>query len=450
MAKKTCVGLACIRFDPAFWGFKESQYKNRVSQVRQVCRELGLNFYAVPQSFEDAKGARAAARELNQKADIVILDIAAYPEGKAANVFAETITAPLILWSRNETMHNTNIAHNSFCGANFLGGSLTVQGYRFRQVYGLPQSKDFKARLLTAARLVGAAKAAAGAKIALFGEGIVPKFYDIDINAKDRKTLEKRWGIKFVGVPTAKLIKQAKSYKDAKVKAATKNFVRHFTSIEISAEAIEKQSRMFLAIRDIYKEGKFASLAVRCWPELQGLYEAWPCPTLSVLNEIGVPAACEGDLGGALDMLLAKKLSKDASTLVDIVDWDDKGDNFSIWHCGPTAHSWADKRGSRLIGHNVDGCGPGGKPKFGLPGIVDMQFAPGKVTVFRTLGAIDEEFAIQASIVTAPRQNICGSFGAVTKSSMYADKVNTASVRRAIFDRLLPHHYTATPGHIFS
>jgi len=450
MVRKICIGLAGISFDAAFWGFKESQYKDRIVELRQVAQKLGLKFIAIPKTFEDHKGAIAAAKKLNDKADLVILDIATYPEGKAAGAFFDTIAPPLMLWSRNETVHKSNIGHNSFCGANFLGGCLALRGQRFRKLYGRPNSKQFKARLKTAARLIGAAKMAAGAKIGLFGEGIVPKFYDIDIEPKDRVKLQKRWQLRFVGVTTKELLKTAKSYRDADIEKSAECFTSHFTKIKIPTDAVQKQLRLLRAVKEISKQEKFSSVAIRCWPELQGLYGTWPCPSISVLNEIGIPAACEGDPGGALDMLLAKQLNKKPSTLMDIIDFDDKGNTFSIWHCGPTASSWADKKGAKLICHNVDGRKAAGKPAMGLPGVVDMQFAPGKVSVFRTLGAIDDEFAVQGKITAAGKRQICGSFGLVAEPSIYTNKVDVNFVRQEIFDRMLPHHYTATPGHIFS
>jgi len=447
MVRKIKVGLAGISFQN-FWGFKQSQYQKQVKQLKDVADEIGLDFVAVPETFENAADSRKAAAKLKD-ADLVIFDICAYPEGKAANVFFDSITSPLALWSRNEMKHNTNIGHNSFCGANFLGGCLQLRNQKFRQFFGSPKSKEFKARLSTAAQLIGAAKAAAGSNIGLFGEGVVPKFYDIDISEENRKVLQKRWNIKFVSVSTEDLVKKANSYDESNIKREAGRFKKYFDKVEITEEDIIKQTRLFQALMDFTKQKKFAAAAIRCWPELQSEFGAWPCPSMSVMNEMGIPTACEGDPGGALDMLLAKQMTKEPSTLVDIVDWNDNDNRVSIWHCGPAARSWADENGATLMYHNVDGAKENGQPNFGLPGIVDMQFASGKVSVFRTLGAIDDEFAFQGQIVKSPETNICGSYGAVSKPSLYGNRVEVGTVRRQIFDRVVPHHYTAARGHCF-
>ena len=148
-------------------------------------------------------------------------------------------------------------------------------------------------------------------------------------------------------------------------------------------------------------------------------------------------------------MLLAQQMSDAPASLMDIVDWSDEQNTFSVWHCGPTACSWADESRARLLPHNVDGRTPEGLPVRGLPGIVDMQFAQGPATVFRTLGALDDEFVVQGMLINNPGRRICGSFGTLSKPTIYGREVLARSIRTQILDRALPHHYTIVRGHPF-
>jgi len=207
---------------------------------------------------------------------------------------------------------------------------------------------------------------------------------------------------------------------------------------------------LLISVKEISDREGFAAISFRCWPELQKLYGAWPCSVLSSLNQQGLPAACEGDPAGALDMLLAKFLSPEPSTLMDIVDWDDLKNTLSLWHCGPTACSWASGRGATLMPHNVDGKDESGRPAPGLPGIVDMEFKPGPVTFFRTMGAVDDEFAVQGNIVEDSERRICGSFGEMKNIQVYGRAVPAIDLRNIILERCLPHHYTLARGHVFS
>lgn len=442
------IGLTGIAFKP-FWGFTQKQYQRRKLELRRLATAWGASLRASPTAFENASGALQAARLMNST-DLAVLDVATFPEGKAAFAFLERLEVPLVLWSRDESVHGTHIGHNSFCGANFLAGNLALKLRRFRSIHGSLSSPLVRAKLRTAVRLIGAARAAQGATIGLFGGGIVPKFYDIDISEKDRAELNRRYRIKFVDVPLAKLLARAAAYKQALIERTARSLARRFRRVEVPGEALIKQARILQALRDLTSEGKFAAIAVRCWPELQSQYGAWPCPALSLLNDLGVPAACEGDPGGALDMLLASKFAKSATTLLDIVDWDDRKNSLSIWHCGPTACSWATASGTRLKPHNVDGRTNKGRPEPGLPAIVDMEFAPGKITLFRTLGALDDEFALEAEIVPAKQRKICGSFGTITSLTAYGQPVSASTIRETIMIRGLPHHYTAARGHLFA
>jgi L-fucose isomerase-like protein len=448
--QKVCVGLAGIQFSSSFWAFRDTQFTERARQLRALTGKLGASVKALPRAFRDAEGAEAAAKQLNDSADLVILDVATFPEGKAAGAFLDRLIPPVMLWSRPESEHGTHIGHNSFCGANFIAGNLALKQRRFRCLFGEAGSRDFAARLRTAIGLVSAAKQAAGSTIGLFGEGIVPKFFDIDISAADRTRLEQRWKIRFEGIPIKALVEKAGSYKEDELAADAKSFVRCFKRIAVPSDALSKQVRLYKAIADITRHEGYASTAVRCWPELQSTYGAWPCPGVGVLNDMGIPCACEGDPAGALDMLLATHLSERPSTVVDIVDWHVPRNSFAIWHCGPTACSWADRGGASLIPHNVDGANKQGRPAQGLPGVVDMTFAPGPVTVFRTLGAVDDEFVVQGSLVRSPSRRISGSHGSVAEPTVYGRKRTVDALREEIMNRALPHHFVAARGHLFS
>ncbi len=442
MLRNVVVGLAGISFR-AFWGFTEAQYKGRIDELRKTIEAFGATLVVIPETFKDSDGGIRASEKLSEEADIVILDVETYPEGSASFAFFDHLSKPLMLWGRSEQEHGSNIGHNSFCGVNFLAGNLALRGQRFRKLYGAPDSKLFRNRLQTAIQLIWAAKESKGSKIGLFGNGVVPKFYDIDVQTGDREKLLKRWDIDFVGVETQDLVKLAASFSNDDIRSEVEKIGASFHKIEVSTTDVEKQARLLRAFKEISNGHNFSAVAIRCWPELQELYSIWPCPSLSILNDDSLPAACEGDAGGALDMLLASKLAKTPSTLLDIVDWNDADNVFSIWHCGPTASSWADESGTVFKHHNVDGRTESGRAMFGCAGIIDMQFKTGPVTLFRTLGAIDDEFVVQGDIVPPGKERICGSFGQVGSAKMYGQNMNNEQLRNQILDRCLPHHFTA-------
>lgn len=439
---KITIGLAGISFSP-FYAFREEQYRKRMQELAACLKPWGARLVAIPRSFATADGARAAAARLREaKAALVILDIGTFPEGKAMNAFFEGITAPVAVWSRVEDKKCGPIGHNSFCGANFAASNLAVQGRRFRPLFGHTQDAEFQARLRTAVRLLQAAEAARGSMIGLLGEGIVPKFHDIDMTEAERASLAARWGVRFAPIPFESWLAEMARVPAAKAQTEAARQTRCYRSVAVPSAAIEAQARQLLALRQIVEAKNLAALAVRCWPEPQKLAASWPCGVVGHLNDLGIPTACEGDPVGAWDMLLARYLSPQPSTLMDIVDFDDRADALAIWHCGPSPLSWADKDGVKLIPHNVDGADRQGRPKPGLPCVHDMGFRQGEVTVLRTLGALDDEFIFEGRIVPRPAaRRIAGSCGMVGELTQYGVRVSSRLLRTQILDRHIPHHY---------
>ncbi len=442
------VGFTGIWFKN-FWGFRPELYEERKTELEAWSLRHGINSHLSSGPFQNAEEAVLAARKLNEYADAVLLDVATFPEGKAAQAFAETLSIPCILWSRPETKHQTHLGHNSFCGANFINSNLALRGIQVRQIFGALDSPENTARLRTALRLIGAAKAVRGATIALLGEGIVPKFHDIDVTGQNREALKQRWGITYADVPVAHLLTTAKSLEHAEVTERMKSFSMVFhDSSRHDSEQLERLARLALAVRRLADHEGYAAAAVRCWPELQSMYGIYPCAAVAMLNQLGLPCACEGDPGGALDMLLLSQLMGSPSTLLDVVDWHDDRESMTIWHCGPTAPEWADEKGTRLVGHCVYGSKDDGGPAQGPLGNADMAFKAGPVTLLRTLGGLDDEFIIEGELVPPGERDITGSCGVVEQMQSYARPVTGAAVRHEIMSRRLPHHFTAVRGHL--
>ena len=97
----------------------------------------------------------------------------------------------------------------------------------------------------------------------------------------------------------------------------------------------------------------------------------------------------------------------------------------------------------------MDGATRKGAPAEGLPAIVNLDFRPGPATVFRTLGAVDDEFVVQGKLIDPDGNRIHGSYGCLAQPTVYGRQTSVQQVRQQILDRALPHHYTAARGHLF-
>jgi L-fucose isomerase-like protein len=78
------------------------------------------------------------------------------------------------------------------------------------------------------------------------------------------------------------------------------------------------------------------ALAVRCWIELQQQLGISPCVLLGDLNERGIPAACEVDVGNAVTMAALQHASGEPATCLDWNNnFEDEDDKCILFHCGP-------------------------------------------------------------------------------------------------------------------
>ena len=72
---------------------------------------------------------------------------------------------------------------------------------------------------------------------------------------------------------------------------------------------------------------------------------------MSRLNEEGILSPCEGDVAGAINMIITRAFCKSAPAIMDLVAFDTEADSLNLWHCGPAPKSMADKNGVRWDEH---------------------------------------------------------------------------------------------------
>lgn len=100
--------------------------------------------------------------------------------------------------------------------------------------------------------------------------------------------------------------------------------------------AIEKIAKLGVVLERVTEELGLQSLAVRCWSEMQEQLNISPCVLLSEMNNRGLTAACEVDVGNAVAMHALRCASGDISTCLDWNNnYNDEDDKCILFHCGP-------------------------------------------------------------------------------------------------------------------
>ena len=103
----------------------------------------------------------------------------------------------------------------------------------------------------------------------------------------------------------------------------------------VPEDALQKLARLGVVLDDVVKEYKMDAIALRCWVEMQQQLGISPCVLLSEMNDRGIPAACEVDVGNAVTM---RALSLASYNIATCLDWNnnygDAMDKCIFFHCG--------------------------------------------------------------------------------------------------------------------
>ncbi len=146
-------------------------------------------------------------------------------------------------------------------------------------------------------------------------------------------------------------------------KAAT---LKAYTSwAGVPETAFEKITRLGVVLDTLIEEYQMDALALRCWIELQQQLGISGCVLLGELNNRGIPAACEVDVGNAVAMRALHLASGEPATCLDWNNnYGDDDDKCILFHCGPVPQALMTDRG-RIVDHAIlanavgEGCGYG-------------------------------------------------------------------------------------------
>ncbi|GAB1483191.1 L-fucose/L-arabinose isomerase family protein [Treponema sp.] len=131
------------------------------------------------------------------------------------------------------------------------------------------------------------------------------------------------------------------------------------------AESMVSLTKLGVVLDDLLENEDLDCMAIRCWNELQKNLKVSPCVLLSEMNDRGMAAGCELDVGSAL-MMHALTLASGRESAC--LDWNnnygDVEDKCILFHCGPVPQGMMSEKG-RITDHDIlavdlgAGCGWG-------------------------------------------------------------------------------------------
>jgi len=316
--------------------------------------------------------------------DLVIYQCTTFIGSDFVTEITYRLKCPVVIWSlREPSIDGGRLKLNSLTGAFSAANSLYMQQRDYCFVFGNPGEPALRQTFL---QILSALEVVRKLRDLVIGVvGSQPAGFEF--GDMDAAMLAGKLGAKIKRIEAASLMKTAQAYPPEAYAHALAELKENTVGWEaLPAEHIDKHARLRTAYQEFIVDNGIKAIASRCWPDFFSDYGVPVCSVLSFLNDCGVAASCETDIGGAISMFIGSALTASATFFGDPVTIDNRCGGIVFWHCGAGAPSLARKnKGAKLGLHPNRKIGP--TMEFGLK--------EGVVTVLR-LGQCREGLRMMA------------------------------------------------------
>jgi len=343
----------------------------RFNKSCQMLDSLVKNLQRPPDMLTSPEMLSAFLDKVSQPA-LIIYQSTTFIGGDFVTELTRRFKCPVVVWAvREPSIDGGRLKLNSLTGAFSAANSLYMQDCNYRFVFGNPDEfsviQSFK-KLFSALDITGKLRelviGVVGSQPPGFGFGNM-----------DEALLANKLGVRIAGIEVRNIIKTAQSYPLEAIAPAIAELKERTKGWEsLPEENLEKHARLRTAYQEFVTNNGIKALASRCWPDYFVEYGIPVCSVLSFLNDCGIAASCETDMGGAISMFIGSELTGSPAYFGDPVAIDESCGGIVFWHCGAGATTLAKKKeGAKLGVHPNRKIGP--TMEFGLKS--------GTVTVFR-------------------------------------------------------------------
>lgn len=267
------------------------------------------------------------------------------------------VDCDVILWTIPEpVVDGTRLRLNSLTGAFSAGNTMVKMGKAFNYVYGstfADETYDKIKAIYVASKLKNSL-----ASLNLLQIGQTPEGFGFGNGSE--ADLMKSFGVKLYTIEAREIMSKAREYDDDDIREFIYDADRMIPNLmNFDRSNIFDAGRLFKAYFDYCNEHNIGAISSRCWPDFFTEYGTPVCAVLSILNDLGIPSACEADTYGALSIYIAQYLSKLPSFFGDPVSIDEEQNTITFWHCGMAPTSLArEDTGAQAGKHCNRGIGP--------------------------------------------------------------------------------------------
>jgi len=276
----------------------------------------------------DPDSAVAAGRFFYaQRVDALCAVAASWFEDYLLVDLLEECPVPLIAWAR------PGMETGSLCGMQQLGFMLKALGFPYCFLFEELEAPQALQRAWRYALAAAVKRQLRRARLGFMGHRVE----GMTETTGHELAMKRVFGPRIVGLDTAQFLERAAKVPAEAASARWEALKGQVGSVRVPDEAGLESLRFYLALKELIAQGGLAAVAIGCYPHLMGKV----CLAASLLGEEGVPIACEGDINGALGMLLLTRLTGQPVHNTDLLDPIPTHNSIVFSHCGSGGFSLA-------------------------------------------------------------------------------------------------------------
>lgn len=428
-----------------YYAVEHHQFSRATEGLTALGEAMGFELVSRDWEVMDADAAAAAAAELaDLHVDFLIVQAAACCMADAVLPFAD-LGLPLGIWATPEPRYDGDIQLNSFVTASMFASTLR-RFYRppktFKWLFGHVDDPGFRRRLGVTVGALKGRQALCASKVAWIG-GLAPGFENLRFDQRDLHA--RAGGARVMARELREIVDIARQFDAGETQRVVRDMVAAARAIEVPDEHIERNARLYLALREVCSQTGANAVAMQDWPEIQDVYDVSPLLALCWLaNQDGIPSAHEGDVLGALTMRMLAGISGTRPTIMDIAAVDPERESALLWHCGGSPHDLADENGVTYAFHPTLGRKQGRGP-WGT--VVDQTLAPGRCTLAYLSEDVQALWNFGAEVFADPeRAGFDGDRGWIRGFRHGGDKVPAADLLETVLTTGQEHHHGFVHG----
>jgi len=352
-------------------------------ELENLQKMQDINWFYPSDVIEYTENLEAFLNKMRKEdIDGIVLMSATFHLGDIALLLAQKFyDVPILCWAVPEPPYSSEgrVRLNSLVGAHLDVSNLKKIGKKDVEfVYGSSKSEHFQEKFIEWINIIKINKTLKGAKIGLVG-GHAKTFLNIDVY---EPLLLKEIGVTVEHIPLSFVFNL--NLDRNSIENLKEEIEKTYDTEKLNEDKKSKVCKLIVSFKRILETGKFSALAVRCWPEFASYYGISPCAAMAWNMAQGSILSCEGDVLGAVTMLMLKAIGCKDMYLADISQIIEKDSSLLMWHCGVAPHTLWDGVSKK----SLETYFAGGK------GVTtDFVLKPGHVTIVR-LDHTDNEWRL--------------------------------------------------------